>query len=119
CAQHVSAAVVYSHSSRAITGTSDTFPLSLHDALPISVHSAPRTSSGRPETLGGTMRGYALLLGITLTIGYAYAGQVALTSVETANRHASLAERADKAPGPLYFGGTLAPVMVEATATTG
>ena len=65
------------------------------------------------------MRGYALLLGITLTIGYAYAGQVALTSVETANRHASLAERADKAPGPLYFGGTLAPVMVEATATTG
>jgi len=65
------------------------------------------------------MRGYALLLGITLTIGYAYAGQVALTSVETANRHASLAERADRAPGPLYFGGTLAPITVEATATTG
>ena len=65
------------------------------------------------------MRGYALLLGITLTIGYAYAGQVALTSVDTANRHASLVERADRAPDPLYFGGTLAPITVEATARTG
>jgi len=65
------------------------------------------------------MRGYALLLGITLTVGYAYAGQVALTSVETANRHASLAGGADRAPDPLYYGGTLAPITVEAPATTG
>ena len=64
------------------------------------------------------MRVYALLLGITLTIGYGYAGQVALMSVETANRHASLVERADRAPDPLYFGGTLAPITVEATAAT-
>src|SRR2546426_12542959 len=61
------------------------------------------------------MRGYALLLGITLTIGYGYAGQVALTSVQAANRHASLAGRADWAPDALYYGGTLAPITVEAT----
>ena len=65
------------------------------------------------------MRGYALLLGITLTIGYGYAGQVALTSVEAANRHASLAGRADWAPDVLYYGGMLAPITVEATGTPG
>jgi len=65
------------------------------------------------------MRGYALLLGITLTVGYGYAGQVALTSVEAANRHASLTGRADRAPDALYFGGTLAPITVEATGTKG
>src|SRR2546422_2292431 len=65
------------------------------------------------------MRGYALLLGITLTIGYGYAGQVALTSVQAANRHASLAGRADWPPDALYYGGTLAPITVEATGTEG
>jgi len=65
------------------------------------------------------MRGYALLLGITLTVAYGYAGQVALTSVEAANRHASLTGRADRALDALYFGGTLAPITVEATGTKG
>src|SRR2546428_442613 len=84
-----------------------------------AVHLAPRTPLGRPKTFGGTMRGYALLLGITLTIGYAYAGQVALTSVETANRHASLAGGADRAPDPLYYRGTPAPLTVDTPAATG
>src|SRR2546427_7985018 len=65
------------------------------------------------------MRGYALLLGITLTIGYGYAGQVALTSVQAANRHASLAGPADRPPDALYYRGTLAPITVEATGTKG
>src|SRR2546426_8665973 len=56
------------------------------------------------------MRGYALLLGITLTIGYGYAGQVALTSVQAANRHASLAGRADWPPDALYYGGPPPPL---------
>src|SRR3989442_9937407 len=65
------------------------------------------------------MRGYALLLEIPLTIGYGYAGQVALTSVQAANRHASLAGRADWPPDALYYGGPLAPITVETTGTKG
>src|SRR2546425_815416 len=65
------------------------------------------------------MRGYALLLGITLTIGYGYAGQVALTSVQAANRHASVAAPAAGPPGALCSAGRLARTTVEATGREG
>jgi hypothetical protein len=65
------------------------------------------------------MRVYALLLGITLTAAYGYAAHAALASVAAANRHASLVDRPDAAPDRLYYGGTLEPITVVATAQAG
>jgi hypothetical protein len=59
----------------------------------------------------------ALVLGVTLTAVYAYAGHVALASVPAARRHAALVDRADASPGRLYYGGTLEPITVVATAS--
>ena len=62
------------------------------------------------------MRVYALLLGIALTTGYAYAAQMAVSSVG-GGRHTP-AEPAgtftdEDAIGRVWYGGVLAPVTVE------
>src|SRR2546422_9500453 len=53
------------------------------------------------------------------TLFRSYAGQVGWTSVQAANRPASRGGRADWPPDALYYGGTLAPITVEATGTEG
>jgi len=65
------------------------------------------------------MRRYAVVLGIGLTTFYGYAGQVAVASL-----HAVRNEAPRPAPRPrayeanrVWYGGTLAPVVVEATRT--
>ena len=65
------------------------------------------------------MRVYALLLGVTLTAGYGYAAQMAVASL-------GAARQGEKAPvmvaevartEPLWYGGVLDPITVEARAT--
>ena len=62
------------------------------------------------------MRIYALLLGVTFTSAYAYAAQVAVSSVGT-NRHADsrpvAAAAADNATDRIWYGGVLDPITVE------
>ena len=62
------------------------------------------------------MRVYALLLGIILTTGYAYAAQVAVSSVSAA-RHTDVAPAATIAAGEvldrIWYGGTIDPIIVE------
>ncbi len=66
------------------------------------------------------MRVYALLLGITLTAGYGYTANVAVSSLGPGR--AALAPRAashslDDVPGAVWYGGVLAPVTVEIDGT--
>jgi hypothetical protein len=68
------------------------------------------------------MRVYALLLGITLTAGYGYTADVAVSSL-SAGRQALAATAAaaapaaghtwDNVPGAVWYGGVLDPVTVE------
>ncbi len=58
------------------------------------------------------MRVYALLLGIALTSGYAYAAHVAVSSV--APGRSTTAVPASDANGPVWYGGVLDPIVVEA-----
>jgi len=62
------------------------------------------------------MRIYALLLGVVFTSAYAYAAQVAVSSVGT-NRHAgsrpAAAAAADNATDRIWYGGVLDPITVE------
>ena len=66
------------------------------------------------------MRGLTILLATTLTFGYGFAAQAAMTAdrVETIRRVAGLTEK--PAPTPVeaatrvWYGGMLAPVTVEA-----
>ncbi|HEY6208009.1 MAG TPA: hypothetical protein VIW28_03055 [Gemmatimonadales bacterium] len=63
------------------------------------------------------MRMYAVVLGIGLTTFYGYAGQVAVASLHAVPNEAShpaprhRAHEVDR----VWYGGTLAPVVVEAT----
>ena len=62
------------------------------------------------------MRIYALLLGVVFTSAYAYAAQVAVSSVGT-NRQAdtrpAAAAAADNATDRIWYGGVLDPITVE------
>jgi hypothetical protein len=62
------------------------------------------------------MRVYALLLGITLTAGYGYTADVAVSSLGP-GRHAlvapAVAPTPDKGPGAVWYGGVLDPITVE------
>lgn len=60
------------------------------------------------------MRTYALILGILLTTGYAYAAQVAVSSATM--RPTDLAPAAGAVEtGPLYYGGMIDPIVVESS----
>ena len=71
------------------------------------------------------MRGYALLLGSLLTVGYGYAAQVAVASAGFARRGAAAFTADAPAAGSGYwldrvwYGGVLDPVTVEAPADPG
>ncbi len=62
------------------------------------------------------MRVYALLLGITLTAGYGYTADVAVSSL-SAGRQALAPPAAGRTledvPGAVWYGGVLDPVTVE------
>ncbi len=63
------------------------------------------------------MRAYPILLGLALTAAYGYAAQVAVTSVGARRAEAAAAPwgiRPGHAPVVVWYGGTLAPVTVEA-----
>lgn len=65
------------------------------------------------------MRGYALLLGTCLTLGYGYAAQAAMIADRNgvARRLSEAVMRREApAPQPLWYGGTLATITVEAIA---
>ncbi|HXO84884.1 MAG TPA: hypothetical protein VN803_05095 [Gemmatimonadales bacterium] len=66
------------------------------------------------------MRGLTLLIATTLTFGYGFAAQAAMTvdRAETFRRVARAVETADATvdPSHIWYGGMLAPVTVEATA---
>jgi len=62
------------------------------------------------------MRKYAVLLGIGLTAVYGYVGHVAVASLAPAPKTPTQAARARaEALDPLWYGGTLPPVVVQAT----
>ncbi|HEV8266380.1 MAG TPA: hypothetical protein VGQ06_15635 [Gemmatimonadales bacterium] len=69
------------------------------------------------------MRGMTILLATVLTVGYGYAAQAAMTAdrVETIRRVAgpaeSLAPTPAEAASRVWYGGMLAPVTVEVSAT--
>jgi len=58
------------------------------------------------------MRVYALLLGIVLTSGYAYAAHVAVSSAGPGRSAAAVP--ASDAKGPVWYGGVLDPIVVVA-----
>jgi hypothetical protein len=62
------------------------------------------------------MRIYALLLGLALTAGYGYAAQVAVSSASVGGYRGVAAGSRGLAEEPegIWYGGTLAPVKVEA-----
>jgi hypothetical protein len=66
------------------------------------------------------MRGLTLLIATTLTFGYGFAAQAAMTAdrAETFRRVARTVESMNSTVDPNYiwYGGMLAPVTVEATA---
>lgn len=65
------------------------------------------------------MRGYALLLGTCLTVGYGYAGQVAIASsrLEAIRRvDPTFATATVQPTTPIWYGGTLAPITVRGEA---
>jgi hypothetical protein len=62
------------------------------------------------------MRVYALLLGITLTAGYGYTADVAVSSLGAGRQAlaAAVARHAlEDVPGAVWYGGVLDPVTVE------
>lgn len=62
------------------------------------------------------MRVYALLLGITLTAGYGYTADVAVSSLGAGSRALvtpAAAPAPDTGPGAVWYGGVLDPVTVE------
>lgn len=62
------------------------------------------------------MRVYALLLGITLTAGYGYTANVAVSSLGPGRQALvvpAAAPAPEKAPGAVWYGGVLDPVTVE------
>ncbi len=62
------------------------------------------------------MRKYAVLLGMGLTAVYGYVGQVAVASLDPApKRPAPAASARAKVLDAVWYGGTLPPVVVEAT----
>jgi len=62
------------------------------------------------------MRKYAVLLGMGLTTVYGYVGHVAVASLNPGPTRPSPAARARaEALDPVWYGGTLPPVVVEAT----
>lgn len=71
------------------------------------------------------MRGFTILLATTLTVGYGFAAQAAMTAdrVETIRRVAgpteTLAPTAKDAATHVWYGGMLAPVTVEASRSSG
>lgn len=67
------------------------------------------------------MRGVTILLATTLTLGYGFAAQAAMTAdrVETIRRVTGItptAPTAEEAASRVWYGGMLAPVVVEARA---
>jgi hypothetical protein len=66
------------------------------------------------------MRGLTLLIATILTLGYGFAAQAAMTAdrAETFRRVARTVELSNLMADPnhVFYGGTLAPVTVEATA---
>ena len=58
------------------------------------------------------MRVYALLLGVVLTSGYAYAAHVAVSSAAPGRSPAVVP--ASDANGPVWYGGVLDPIVVVA-----
>ena len=60
------------------------------------------------------MKAYAMLLGLLLTVGYGYAAQVAVSSVGMSRNEAALGVRSGGGDQPVWYGGTLDPVTVEA-----
>lgn len=61
------------------------------------------------------MRGYALVLGIVLTVGYGCVAQMAVSSVAVRQEAGARPARAPvAAPDTVWCGGTLTPVVVEA-----
>lgn len=69
------------------------------------------------------MRGYAVLLGTILTVGYGYAAQVAVNADHVAGAGRSTEHRAGqpvRSPDDtVWYGGTLEPIVVEAAGGTG
>ena len=60
------------------------------------------------------MRGMTLLIATILTLGYGFAAQAAM-SLNIRHAGATLPETAVSSTNRIWYGGTLAPVTVEAT----
>src|SRR5437016_13663120 len=75
----------------------------------------PHSPCKRPSG-GSTMKAYALLLGMMLTLGSGYAAQVAVSSVGTARDAEVRPTPAPRSHGPdtVWYGGVLDPIPVEA-----
>lgn len=63
------------------------------------------------------MRAYGMLLGLAVTVGYGFAANVAVWPSGVGRAAATPLPkvfRVEEAPGPVWYGGTLDPVTVEA-----
>lgn len=61
------------------------------------------------------MRVYALLLGLLLTLGSAFVADIAVQSTASRQTAKLMRDTPDRAtPGPIWFGGLLEPITVEA-----